>query len=239
MRAHPRVLPALAIALLAGSLLAGCVASPASVEELARPEQQRVLHGELVREMLAQDRNHAALAHLQELERQRGRLDDDQRLLRAEAFYRLREYGSAEKDYQVLTRSSLAGQAWHGLGRLHTPSDLRAALQAFNEAVAARPTDPAVRNDLGYALLLAGRVEDACRQLYTAHELAPQQQRVVGNLLLCEALRNDLAARERLFQVHGFTSAERERHQRDVVQLQWEIQRRRHELLPPPSENPS
>ena len=149
------------------ALLLGCAQLPSTVEELARPEERRVLHGELVHDMLAQGRAHAALAHLEELERQQGELDADQRLLRAEAYYRIGETAAAAADYRSLTDGPKAGQAWHGLGRIATPTDLRAALQAFNQAVAARPTDAAVRNDLGYALLLAGRAADGCRHLYT------------------------------------------------------------------------
>lgn len=220
-------------------LLGGCQSLPSNVEDMARPEKQRVLHGELIRDMLTQDRNHAALAHLEELERQQGKLTNDQRMLRAEALYRLNEVASARVEYEFLTKTRLAGQAWHGIGRLETPHDLRAALVAFNKAVSLRPTDAAVRNDLGYALLLAGRAEDACRHLYTAHELAPQQQRVVGNLLLCEALRGNSREQERLLQVHGFNPAERERHHQNVVQMRKEIERRGLELLAQPSENQS
>ena len=195
-----------------------------------------MLHGELVHDMLAQGRAHAALAHLEELERQQGELDADQRLLRAEAYYRIGETAAAAADYRSLTDGPKAGQAWHGLGRIATPTDLRAALQAFNQAVAARPTDAAVRNDLGYALLLAGRAADGCRHLYTAHELAPNQARVVANLLLCEGLRGRLQARERLLQVHGFSASEREQHAQQLVEMIATIQARRAEVATPPPE---
>ncbi len=224
-------------ALCGGLLLAACAGLPSNVEDMARPEKQRVLHGELVRDMLGKGHNYAALAHLQELERQQGDLNEDQLLLRAEAYYRLGETGSARQDYLQLTRTKKAGQAWHGLGRLDAPQDLRAAIQSFNRATELRPTDAAIRNDLGYTLLLAGRVEDACRHLYTAHELAPTQDRIVGNLLLCEALRGDTGAEERLLQVHGFTPAERVRHAQHVDEVLTEIQRRRHELQDAEPEN--
>ncbi len=216
--------------LLVSTIFYGCAGLPSNVEDMARPEKQRVLHGELVRDMLGEGHNYAALAHLQELERQQGYLNDDQRLLRAEAFYRLGEIGSARQDYLELTKTKKAGQAWHGLGRLDAPLDLRAAIQEFNRATKLRPTDAAIRNDLGYTLILAGRVEDACRHLYTAHELAPTQDRIVGNLLLCEALRGDHEAEERLLQVHGFTPAERARHQQHVDEVLKEIKRRSEEL---------
>lgn len=210
--------------------LAGCAAIPSNVEELARPEQRRALHGELVRDMLAEGHNHAALAHLQELERQQGSLNDDQRLLRAEAYYRIGETSAALADYHILTEGKKAGQAWHGIGRIETPTDLRTALQAFNEALKRRPTDAAIRNDLGYALLIAGRATDACRHLYTAYELAPQQSRIVANLVLCEALRGDQQAEERLLQVHDFSPAERRQHRQNVSKLKSESVRRHKEL---------
>ena len=219
-----------------GLLLLGCAAQPKDVDSLARPERQRVLHGELVHDMLVQGRNHAALAHLEELERQQGKLDADQRLLRAEAYYRIGETAAARADYEALLDGPQAGQAWHGLGRIALNTDLRQALQAFNSAVAARPTDAAVRNDLGYALLLAGRADDACRHLYTAHELDPQQSRIVANLLLCEGLRANREAEERLLQLHQFTRAEREHHRKQLVELSRTIERRRAELNAPAKE---
>lgn len=216
--------------------LSACASLPSNVEDLARPEQRRALHGELVRDMLAEGHNHAALAHLQELQRQQGALNDDQRLLRAEAYYRIGEVNAALADYRELTQTKKSGQAWHGIGRIYTPTQLRQALQAFNEAVKQRPTDAAIRNDLGYALLVAGRATDACRHLYTAYELAPQQGRIVANLVLCEAVRGNHEAEERLLQVHDFSAVERERHRANVVKLRNESIRRQHELASASSE---
>lgn len=223
-------------------LLTACTMAPRNVEDLARPEQQRVLHGELVHDMLAQGRSHAALAHLEELRRQQGKLTADQRLLRAEAHYRIGELGEASADYTQLLQTTLAGQAWHGLGRIHTPTDLRKALQAYNNALEQRPTDAAIRNDLGYALLLGGRVLDACRHLRTAHELDPQQARIIANLLLCEAALGRHDEVERMMQVQGFTPAERQQHQRQYEQLRATMVERKAELLAAPtgvSDDPS
>lgn len=222
--------------------LAACTMAPRNVEDLARPEQQRVLHGELVHDMLAQGRSHAALAHLEELRRQQGKLTPDQRLLRAEAYYRIGELGEARADYRQLLQSQLAGQAWHGLGRIHTPTDLKAALQAYNQALERRPTDAAIRNDLGYALLLGGRVVDACRHLRTAHELDPQQARIIANLLLCEAALGRQDEVERIMQVQSFTLAERQQHQRQYEQLRATMVKRKAELHSAPtgvSDDPS
>lgn len=215
--------------------LAACTMAPRNVEDLARPDQKRVLHGELVHDMLAQGRSHAALAHLEELRRQQGQLTADQRLLRAEAHYRIGELGEARADYSQLLQTKLAGQAWHGLGRIHTPTDLRAALQAYNNALERRPTDAAIRNDLGYALLLGGRVVDACRHLRTAHELDPQQARIVANLLLCEAAAGRIDEVERIMQVQSFTPAERQQHQRQYEQLRATMVERKAELHSAPT----
>ena len=72
--------------------------------------------------------------------------------------------------------------------------------------------------------------------LYTAHELAPNQARVVANLLLCEGLRGRLQARERLLQVHGFSASEREQHAQQLVEMIATIQARRAEVATPPPE---
>ena len=174
------------VSALAAVLLAGCAAVPNSAEEAAlreRPEQPR-MHAELIGTMLAKGRNYAALAHIEELERE-GKTDKDQlRLLRASAQYQLGELKASEDNYRALTSTAYAGQAWHGLGLIAAQRNLREAVGYLNNAVSARPTDPQIRNDLGYTLMLAGRLAEARHHLATATELTPADEQAQNNLVL-------------------------------------------------------
>lgn len=174
-----------AIAALAFGL-GGCASIPNSAEEAAlreRPNQPR-MHAELISSMLAQGRNYAAMAHIEALERE-GRTDKDQlRLLRASAQYQLGELAAAETNYRQLTDTDYAGQAWHGLGLIAAQRNLRQAVIYFNQAVSARPTDAQIRNDLGYTLMLAGRLSEARHHLATATELVTEDKQAQNNLVL-------------------------------------------------------
>lgn len=171
---------------LAALCLSACASIPNSAEEAAlreRPDQPR-MHAELISSMLAQGRNYAAMAHIEELERE-GRTDKDQlRLLRASAQYQLEELEAAENNYRMLTETDYAGQAWHGLGLIAAQRNLREAATYFNRAVSARPTDPQIRNDLGYTLMLAGRLAEARHHLATATELVTDDAQSQNNLVL-------------------------------------------------------
>lgn len=173
-------------AMVASVGLSACASIPNSAEEAAlreRPDQPRI-HAELISNMLAQGRNYAAMAHIEELERE-GRTDKDQLLLlRASAKYQLDELVEAESGYRALTDSDYAGQAWHGLGLIAAQRNLRESVIYFNKAVTARPTDAQIRNDLGYTLMLAGRLAEARHHLATAAELSADDVQAKNNLVL-------------------------------------------------------
>lgn len=175
----------LAVLIVAG-LLSGCAIVPDSAEQAAlreRPEQPGV-HVDLVQAMLNQGKNHAALAHVEELET-RGDSDPDQlRWLRARAQYKLGEVDAAKRNYLILIDTPYAARAWHGLGLIAARYDLAEAVQDFNRAVAARPTDAQLRNDLGYTLMQAGRLTEARHHLATATELDPDAVQAQNNLVL-------------------------------------------------------
>ena len=165
---------------------AGCAVVPGSAEEAAlrgQPERPKV-HTDLVRAMLAQNQNHAALAHIEALEKESG--SDKQQLLwlRAQAQYKLGDLEESEQNYRRLLNGPYAGQAWHGLGLIAARSDLRTAVKCLNRAVQRRPTDGQIRNDLGYTLLLAGRLTEARHHLATATELAANDVQAQNNLVL-------------------------------------------------------
>ena len=92
----------------------------------------------------------------------------------------------------------MAAQAHHGLGLLHASHDAARAIAHLREAARRGPTDADVRNDLGYALLRAGRYPEALPELATAVELAPASEKARNNLLLLLIARGDEAAVDRV-----------------------------------------
>lgn len=166
----------------------GCATRPAAPSDSQL--DQRRLHLDLVRGMIAQNQYYAALAHIQE-QRTRGYDDDDLRLLEAEAQRQLKRYADAEKNYRQLLLSPLAAEAYHGLGLLFSGRDLNQSIANLRRAVQKRPASPAMRNDLGYALMLAGRYPEALPELATAAELSPDQVQNTNNLIVLLLLMKD------------------------------------------------
>ena len=173
----------LALAMLG---LFACASVPDTAEEAAlreRPNQPR-MHAGLIRGMLAKGKYHAALAHIEELERAGGANPDELTWLRALTLYKLDQVEEARVRYRRLLDTEFAGQAYHGLGLIAARQDLRQAVVFFNQAVKLRPTDAEIRNDLGYTLLLARRLVEARHHLATATELDPDNRKAASNLVL-------------------------------------------------------
>ncbi|MEQ1439611.1 tetratricopeptide repeat protein [Fontimonas sp. SYSU GA230001] len=189
-----RGLCALVAALLLG--LGGC-ALPQRVDApqatAAGAAESRRVYTDLIRSMLEQRQYYAALAHVQERQREGGDRDE-LRYLEAEARRGLGQFEAADALYKGLLRSPQAARAYHGLGLLHAGRDLNAAAFYLREAAQRAPTDADVRNDLGYALLRAGRHAEAMTELATAVELAPDSEKARNNLILLLLVRGDEAA---------------------------------------------
>ncbi len=158
----------------------------------------REVYADLIRSMLDQGQYYAALAHVQQRRTAGGGDVDELRYLEAEARRGLGQVAAADALYQALLRGRLAGQAYHGLGLLHAASDLPRAITFLGQAARVRPTDANVRNDLGYALLRAGRYRESLHELATAIELSPEADKARNNLLLLMMLQGDSAAVERI-----------------------------------------
>lgn len=193
-----------AVTLIAALLLAACAlperrAAARTATDVNAPSAAvtEAVHRDLVRGMLEQNQNYAALAHIEALRAQDG--DDAQlRWLEAEARRRLGQTQAAEQLYRGLLQGPLAGEAWHGLGLLLAPQDAAQGIAALREAARHLPTDAEVRNDLGYALLRAGRYGEALPELATAVELAPALTRARNNLVVLMMLQGDEDAVSRL-----------------------------------------
>ena len=83
--------------------------------------------------------------------------------------------------------------------RLHDTGDLQGAIQAYWAAIARRPHDALLQNDLGLALHQAGYLDAALLRFQTAAELEPDDSTAYYNLALLQRDRGRLdAAREAL-----------------------------------------
>jgi len=158
---------------------------------------EAALYLDAVRSLMAQGQFYAALAHIQEDRRAHGD-SSELRLLEADARRNLGQPREAEALYKGLLTGPQAGAAKHGLGRLYAGRDLATAIRYLREASLLRPTDVDVRNDLGYALMQAGRYSEAKPELATAAELAPNEAKARNNLIILLILMRDEAAVRRV-----------------------------------------
>ncbi len=119
---------------------------------------------DVIEELMAQNRMHAALAHLDEL-------DSDAlqaTYLRAEILRQSERPDEAGEYYQSLKDTCLKGWAHHGLGLIAgRQGQLDLALEELSIAADTLPIEPRVRNDYGYALLLNGDFQQARREFLT------------------------------------------------------------------------
>ena len=192
-------------ALLLCAVLAGCSGTPPKDDGRSEQEAGRALHDDLIREMLAQKKYYAALAHVQQQQAQTG--DTPQlRWLEAEARRNLGQYQVAEELYKSLLSTPYVAEGRHGLGLLYSRVDLRAAVWQLQQAVQRRPTDAEMRNDLGYALMVAGRFNEALPQLATAAELDPDGSRSRNNLIVLLLLTHDEAGAKRVAAESGISA---------------------------------
>lgn len=154
------------------------------------PPAGGALHKELILGMLDQGQYYAALAHVQEQQNQFGKTAE-LRWLEAESRRHLGMDRIAETLYRSLLRTDYAAQSHRGLGLLLAKTDLARAVEQLQQAVQRRPSDALMRNDLGYALMMAGRYQEALPQLATAVELDPGGVKGLNNLVLLLLLTRD------------------------------------------------
>lgn len=181
---------ALLPALLPVLLLAACTnpqprhdpPQPDGIDDKPLHLKNDEIHVDLIQQMLDKGQYYAALAHIEDAKRGSG--SDQLRLLEADARRHLGQQAQAEALYRSLLGTQYAAQAYHGLGILYTDTDLEAAIGNLQRAVERAPTNADFRNDLGYALMTAGRYTESMPELSTAAELAPGQTRFRKNLII-------------------------------------------------------
>lgn len=191
-------------------LLAACTTvhgGSTSADKLDNQEaphlDQNQIHADLIKQMLDKGQYYAALAHIED--QKRSGTNDELSLLEADARSHLGQQSQADALYRKLLNTRYAAQAYHGLGLLYVTTDLDGAIRNLRSAVERAPTDVDFRNDLGYALMEAGRYTEAVPQLSTAAELAPTQLKSRYNLIELMMLMGNDGAAERLRQKTGVT----------------------------------
>lgn len=194
---------------LQAALLSGCVAvkaqqrvladTEAEIDSADSPVKREGIHTDLIRGMLAQDQYYAALAHIQAQGREAG-MTPELQLLEAEARRKLGQTTQAQALYQALLKSMYIAEAYHGLGLISASSNLPVAITQLQQAVQRRPTNALMRNDLGYALIMARRYSEALPELATAVELeaGSGDNRARNNLVLLMLAKGDEPAAQRL-----------------------------------------
>jgi protein O-mannosyl-transferase len=83
---------------------------------------------------------------------------------------------------EAIRLSPDAAQAHYSLGVLLTRTDPEQAVQHFSQAARKMPMDPTMRNNLGFALFMAGRNDEAISAFRTALELDPNRWMARNNL---------------------------------------------------------
>ncbi|WP_237440443.1 hypothetical protein [Alcanivorax sp. DP30] len=197
-------------------ILAGCASQPSQTtpegtvdtsditcQEAVQPEQRVDL--EMIDTLMGKGRNHAALARLEskpmdgidywlrygQLLASTGKLDD------------------AEQVFRELVLQCVDGRSRHGLGMVQLKRNhVNAALLHLEIARNLSPASAQVRNDYGYALLLAGRYQQAAFELRTALELANGQGPVRQNVAVAYLLRGDEQGLDALKSDYGFSEDE-------------------------------
>jgi Flp pilus assembly protein TadD len=173
----------------------------ADQESLAAKGQ--AVRTDLIREVINKGQYYAALAHIDEQKAAYGD-SPELRLLEADTRRNLGQKTQAEALYRSLLAGPQAGQAYHGLGLVCAAGgDREGAIRNLRFAAGRLPTDVEIRNDLGYALMEAGRYTEAVPELSTAAELAPNQRKSRNNLIILMVLMGNEPAASRLAQQIG------------------------------------
>lgn len=174
----------LALALSVAPAAAFAPAAHAVTEEAQAPASSKGLFLTLIRQARDDGHARAALAFLDDFDRQYP-ADTEAAILRINCLLDLDQVADAQAAAAKLPVRKAGGPVHAARGHVF------AALGSWNEAIAAYqaalqtiPSDTLTNNALGYAQLRAGQHEAAIETLKRARELAPQDPVIRNNLLL-------------------------------------------------------
>ena len=167
------------------------------------PEHRVAL--EMVDTLMARGKNHAALAHLQES------MQSNQEYWQryGQLLAKTGDLQRASLVFNAMRDKCKSGESYHGLGMIALKqNNLEKALGDFETAVNLSPASAAVRNDYGYALMLAGQYDKAQYHLRTALELQNGNGQSRQNLAVAYLLGQNQAGLELLQNTYHFTDDE-------------------------------
>lgn len=152
----------------------------------------------------------ASIAHLDAFDL-RWPGDSRAALLRGDALREVGYLDRARAIYQNMLKTAQSAGAYHGLGIVASrQGDSAGALVALVKANQLAPTSSAILNDLGYAQLLAGQLDDARLSLHKASELEPKNGRVGANLALLYGVIGQLEKAQSIMNWYQFPEAQRQ-----------------------------
>lgn len=159
----------------------------------------------LIRQMLAEGKPHAAIAHLDA-----AKIKNEQaELLRANGLRQTGRMLQAQAIYEQLAGSCVSGQAYRGLGLIASHAgNQQEALRYLEAASHALPTEHSIRNDYGYVLMQSGNYELALHEFLTTLELAPDYRQAANNLVLLLYRQGDTAKAEAFAKQFGIVAEE-------------------------------
>ncbi|MEX1200225.1 MAG: hypothetical protein WEB02_05490 [Methylophaga sp.] len=145
------------------------------------PSNDTALRLDMVQQLMADGRMHAALAHLDELDSDATQAT----YLRAEILRQSDRSEQAKRLYQQLTNSCFAGQGHHGLGLIAGRNQqLAEAELQLAKAAELLPVNARIRNDYGYALLITGKFDSARHEFLTAMQLDDANRLAETNMVI-------------------------------------------------------
>jgi Flp pilus assembly protein TadD len=163
----------------------------------------RALYLQLIHQVRADGRPRAAIAYLDDFDRQYPN-DLDARLLRVNSLLDLGQVDQAETVLGTLARSPASaglsaarGHVWAARG------EWAKAVPFYSEAAAANPTEPMLKNALGYALLRIRNIGGAIEQLRAAADIAPGDEVIRNNLVLALILAGSKAQADQMLAAVG------------------------------------
>ncbi len=183
-------------------LLASAAAVPASaVDRTAAVQEEnstRTLYLTLIRQARDDGRARAALAYLDDFDRQHPD-DRDARVLRVNCLLDLGQVEAARTALGRIAANDRSGPALAVRGHVLAAEEQwpQAAVQ-YAAALQASPADPFIANALGYARLRSGMTAQAVETLRSAHDLAPDDETVRNNLILALTLNGRLGEADAL-----------------------------------------
>ncbi|WP_257993232.1 pilus assembly protein TadD [Cupriavidus pauculus] len=184
------------------TLLGGCASTPNSAEAMARQadaqielarlqdkaaraeyNDQNVYLG-LIGKMQQEGMYYASLAHIDAYQQKYGSSTALQ-VLRADALRETSQDDAALQAYRDLLNTDRAARARHGIGLvLGRQGDFTGATVELRQAAALEPVNAQVANDLGYALMRGGALQEARVPVLQALELDANNPRVISNAVV-------------------------------------------------------